>query len=440
MDDNPDAADDYSGTEASNDKGSNGRAATQGQYDAFVAPSTSGESNGEEDSVESSDGKENKGKATEGGASKGKEAAVPRVVITPSHGEKEISSGLERYQRDLKEMSTKIPGGLEKYRCDIEDMSKKQLWTELDKFSSAPPISVATNTQAAPKEGKDFEARSLSELKAKADEAMDAYPGPDEGIPGCFKRVHSEFEDMPLAEVKVEAKKFMDMGSDLHLSIDQMIASSTPLPDGDDPDAPRKPQGRRTPFAKVMGEMIEQELADCPNKELYHLLMDKLGFADEEAAATSSSNTKKQQGRDPKTVTDIPGLNITEFMLEDYVYDRPRPAATTIPTFDTLYDSRSEDLIRDYIHTWNSLAALYDRQNWVTRRLLLPLVVRVLSGAWFVLLWRIGAGPAPVPFKARWKAVKRMLADPQGTLWWLAGTIKKPIAPKDKQLPSKAGK
>ncbi|KAK8051134.1 hypothetical protein PG993_002519 [Apiospora rasikravindrae] len=395
--DNSDDAHDYCSTEASDGKGSKTTAATEVQCDASVEPSTSGESNGEEDSVKSSNGKKDKGKAIENEASKGKEAAVPSVVITPSPGEKETPN-------------------------DLDEMSLEHLWKELDEITLVPAISMNTNTRAALKEGKDFEARSLSELKVEADEVMETHPGPDEGIPSCFKRVHTESEDMPLAKLKVEAKKFLNLNQDLHLSIDQIMASSTPLPDEDGTVAPKAQPGPRATLDKAIEKMTEPEIEEFLQKGLRDLLVAKPGHSDKEGAGPSSSNPKKQQDHDPKMVTDIPGLNITEFMLQDHVYDRPRRAATAIPTFDTPHDRRTEDMIRDYIHAWNSLAAVYDRQYLVVRYLLLLPVVKTLSGAWHVLLWRIGAGPAPVPLKVRWTAqtVKWMVSVPWDmfcTLW-----------------------
>ncbi|KAK7981696.1 hypothetical protein PG988_003934 [Apiospora saccharicola] len=83
-------------------------------------------------------------------------------------------------------------------------------------------------------------------------------------------------------------------------------------------------------------------------------------------------------------------LDIDQSMGKDFVYDQLPPlvpAGSTI--FDTREDRNTEAAIRYYIHTWNAVAALHDRQYWPVRWLVLPPVVMVgtitldLLGRWY---------------------------------------------------------
>lgn len=82
-------------------------------------------------------------------------------------------------------------------------------------------------------------------------------------------------------------------------------------------------------------------------------------------------------------------LHMDTFMREEHVYDRLPPLLAAGTTrFETWEDRKTEEAIRYYIRTWNAIAALYDRQYWPIRWLLLLPVVKMgvialtLLGRW----------------------------------------------------------
>ncbi|KAK8128496.1 hypothetical protein PG984_009604 [Apiospora sp. TS-2023a] len=83
-------------------------------------------------------------------------------------------------------------------------------------------------------------------------------------------------------------------------------------------------------------------------------------------------------------------LDIDQSMGKDFVHDQLPPLVPAGSTlFDTREDRNTEAAIRYYIHTWNAVAALHDRQYWPVRWLVLPPVVKVgtitldLLGRWY---------------------------------------------------------
>ncbi|KAK8091062.1 hypothetical protein PG994_000567 [Apiospora phragmitis] len=363
-----------------------------------AVPSAPQEFNGKGGSMETSSEKVTSG----GEATNCKDAASSSVMVTYYPNEEDALSTPEKRSRDF------------------EKSTLAQLWGNMDKFASTPLdyVPVEANGPDAPKERNNFGGQSLAELKAEADKVMATPSVPSEGIPKSYKG-HNEFENMSLSELKKEAKKFLDLGP----LIDRIL----PTPPESDEAIPYTPNARRRDLEKSMEKMTEKELDEFLEKGLYNLLVAKLGPV--EADAPSPPN---EQEHDPKTATSIPGLDIQKFMTEDQVHDRPwpvDPAGTT--TVDTLEDRKTEETIRHYIHTWNLLTALHDRQRWVVRCIVLLPVVKVLSGVWAILLWSIGAEPAPVPSVVRWLVAAPGIAA-WGWLLWLMGA-RPAVAPKHKQ-------